>query len=145
MTTISPASDAMLLLLPQAMTSVAVARRLVVTAALQAGMACGVREDLAVVVSELVTNAVRHAQPLPEGSIELGYRMEPDGVSMRVQVRDGGATTPPRTRRSPAAATGGRGLVIVARLADSWGVEAGETSTTVWALVGGATVENPRG
>lgn len=144
MTSTTPTSGAVLMPLPHALASVAAARRVVVSAALHARMPRSAREDLAVVVSELVTNALRHARPLPDGQLELGYQLEPDGASMRVQVRDGGAATPPRARRPRTAATGGRGLAIVARLADSWGVHTGETSTTVWALVGGTTGEAPR-
>lgn len=145
MSTISPASGAVLMLLPHALASVAAARRVVVSAALQARMPRSAREDLAVVVSELVTNALRHARPLPDGQIELGYQYEAEDGSMRVQVRDGGAPTPPRTRSAQATSTDGRGLAIVARLADSWGVLTGETSTTVWALVSGMAGEAPRG
>lgn len=145
MSTISPASGAVLMLLPHALASVASARRVVVTAALQARMSRAAREDLAVVVSELVTNALRHARPLPDGQIELGYQYEAEDGSMRVHVRDGGASTPPRARKAHATATNGRGLAIVARLADSWGVHTGDTSTTVWALVSGTAGQHPHG
>lgn len=141
MSTISPASGAVLMLLPHALASVASARRVVVSAALQARMPRAAREDLALVVSELVTNALRHARPLPDGHIELGYQYEAQHGSMRVHVRDGGAPTPPRARKAHAAETNGRGLAIVARLASSWGVLTGDASTTVWALVGGMAAE----
>lgn len=67
------------------------------------------------VLSELVSNAVRHAGGYVEVSLVLA-----DG-RLTIQVRDGGDGVPaivPVARRT----IGGNGLDIVSRLADSWGV-----------------------
>ena len=86
----------------------------------------GVRSDLAVVVSELVTNAVRHGA----GEIHLVLSMVGE-ARLRVAVSDEG---PPGRLGIPARrrVETGRGLFIVERLAASWGVEAGAVGKTVW-------------
>ena len=89
-------------------------------------------EDARVVVSELVANSLRHAQPLDDHTIAVGWSMEPD--VLRVSVTDGGSpTSVPTTRRPGELATGGRGLKIVQTLAERWGVDTKGSTTTVWA------------
>jgi anti-sigma regulatory factor (Ser/Thr protein kinase) len=80
------------------------------------------REDAALLVSELVNNALLHGI----GAIRLRIDVEPDGV--RVEVSDQGnvAVAPNPTP----GAHGGWGLRIVDQLADEWGVLDG--STRVW-------------
>jgi anti-sigma regulatory factor (Ser/Thr protein kinase) len=80
------------------------------------------REDAALLVSELVSNALQHGI----GAISLRIDVETDGV--RVEVSDHGnvALAP----RPTPGAHGGWGLRIVDELADDWGVLAG--STRVW-------------
>lgn len=81
-------------------------------------------EDVVLVVSELVTNAVRHGR----GNVEL--RVAFDGERVKGEVRDeGGGFT--RQRRTPASgAAGGSGLSVVEQLASAWGVQDG--SARVW-------------
>lgn len=88
-------------------------------------------QDVLLVVSELVTNAVRHG---PAGRpIHLGVQR--DGV-VRVEVQDQGVGFDP-TVHSPGQPedlpTGGFGLVIVERLAKDWGVAPPGEPTSVWA------------
>lgn len=80
------------------------------------------RQDAALLVSELVTNAVTHGV----GEIWLRVDTETDGV--RVEVSDQGnvALAPSPTP----GAHGGWGLRIVDELASEWGVLEG--STRVW-------------
>ncbi len=85
----------------------------------------------AVVVSELVGNAVRHGAALPGGGLLASWEMV--DAALRVQVVDGGRG--PSGQRAPAApdAEGGRGLELVRALALRWGVFPGADSTAVWA------------
>ena len=91
-----------------------------------------VTDDVLLVVSELVTNAVRHGG----AGIELALTVLPDRV--RVAVSDSGATLPVVAPGQPAVdRPTGRGLLIVAATARDWGVDRGGTrpGKTVWAEV----------
>ncbi|HST49257.1 ATP-binding protein [Jatrophihabitans sp.] len=116
--------------------SAALARRSVLVAFGAAGVAGEPAHDAALIVSELVGNAVRHAAPLPSGQLAVRWVVDRDGYS--VSVTDGGSSTPATGRRIAARSAGaqdpsGRGLRIVAALADTWGVAAEDGATTVWA------------
>src|ERR1700712_3213680 len=77
--------------------------------------------------SELVTNAVVHAR----SAIELEAAWSHS--DLRVDVRDAGAgQVQAKTSPAPTEAEGGRGLAIVASLADSWGVEETGHGKSVW-------------
>lgn len=91
-------------------------------------------EDTALVVlSELLTNAVEHAQASPEREIQTRFQCERDGV--RIAVDDADAHLP-KTTRFRGVGNRGRGLLLVAALADCWGVRRrGSTGKSVWALV----------
>ena len=70
-----------------------------------------------ILVSELVTNAVLHGQPVITVAVEL----DPTGIT--VTVHDGGSTLPARNAALPdLRAPGGRGLPILNALASEWGV-----------------------
>jgi serine phosphatase RsbU (regulator of sigma subunit) len=87
-------------------------------------------EDLELVVTELVTNAVLHTH---EGDIELRLLELDDAV--RVEVEDAGHGMPVAVRESTEAMTG-RGLALVAALCRAWGVESGQPGhKVVWAEV----------
>ena len=87
--------------------------------------------DLRIVVTELITNAVRFG---PEQPIVLAIRIHPDG-SLSGEVSDGGATGVHIDRDRPPE-DGGMGLQIVDALAQSWGVRS--RSTDVWFELGGS-------
>jgi anti-sigma regulatory factor (Ser/Thr protein kinase) len=110
--------------------------------------------DAIAVVAELVGNAVRHASPLPGGVVRVAWRLcpaagdssgaggegGPDAVEVtghkdRIEVRvtDGGAAEPPHMRTVGPDSLDGRGLTIVAALADRWGVERDGLGQSVWA------------
>ena len=73
--------------------------------------------DLLLLVSELVTNAVRHA-----GTERFEVRLDVSPERVRVEVHDDGEGFEPRIApRSDGG--GGYGLFIVDRIADRWGVE----------------------
>ena len=87
-------------------------------------------EDTAVLlVSELVTNAVRHART---GGSVLALRLEIAGSWLRIEVHDADPRLPePRT---PAGHDeSGFGFVLIEALADKWGVRETGVGKAVWA------------
>lgn len=74
-------------------------------------------EDSRLMTTELVSNAVRHAPPEPDGNIVLGIDREPTIV--RIIVRDGGSHMDPNELF--AAQDGHFGLRVIDMLADHWG------------------------
>lgn len=85
--------------------------------------------DVRLLVSELVTNSVRHSGTHPPDSV--GLEVAVDRGTIRVEVRDGGSGFEPRPRESDRNMPGGWGLYLVERLADRWGV-ARNHFTRVW-------------
>ncbi|MFF5978729.1 SpoIIE family protein phosphatase [Streptomyces olindensis] len=80
------------------------------------------------VVSELVTNAIRYGRP------PIRLRLIRD-QSLLCEVSDAGSTTP-HLRRARASDEGGRGLLLVAQLAERWGTRHARQGKTVWAELG---------
>jgi anti-sigma regulatory factor (Ser/Thr protein kinase) len=83
--------------------------------------------DLLVLVTELVTNAVRHAGLGPTDSIEL--RLSAAAGVVRAEVHDPGPGFEP-VEREPGPG-GGFGLVLLRTLSDRWGISAAGP-TCVW-------------
>ncbi|MFF9806955.1 SpoIIE family protein phosphatase [Streptomyces coeruleorubidus] len=77
------------------------------------------------VVSELVTNAIRHAQP------PIQLRLIHD-KTLICEVSDGGNTAP-HLRRARTYDEGGRGLLLVAQLTGRWGTRQSASGKTIWA------------
>ncbi|WP_283139611.1 ATP-binding protein [Rhizohabitans arisaemae] len=135
-------SASSVVLLPHAPSSVAVARQRL-SADLHAwGVFATAVDDAVLVVSELLSNALRHARPLPSGQVKVAWQWA-DG-RVEVSVSDGGASTEPRAGRPTLSSLGGRGLGIVEHLADRWGVMHDGVTTTVWAVVN-APYPSPNG
>jgi anti-sigma regulatory factor (Ser/Thr protein kinase) len=86
----------------------------------------GRMRDVRLLVSELVTNAVKYGPE--EGAIRL--IVESDDRRTRFTVHDAGVGPLPEMRAEDDPAPGGHGLRLVDALADRWGVERG--STRVW-------------
>ena len=82
--------------------------------------------DVTLLVSELVTNAVRHAEG---GIVRLVVRLT-EGV-LRVEVHDPGHGFALRPAPSDPLRASGWGLVLVEELADRWGVDT-DPRTRVW-------------
>lgn len=94
-------------------------------------------DDAVLILSELLSNAYRHARPLGAGdSVRAAWGRTADG-GVSVSVTDGGGPTRPRLSNPSVTARGGRGLSIITSLARDWGVRDGGSSggVTVWAVV----------
>jgi anti-sigma regulatory factor (Ser/Thr protein kinase) len=100
--------------------------RTFVTAALERHNLSSLDGDLAVVVSELATNALRHASTEFTVTLEGG----PDAVT--VLVRDGSPNLPVLNAPDALSLTG-RGLQMVEWLSKDWGVRCDASGKTVWA------------
>jgi anti-sigma regulatory factor (Ser/Thr protein kinase) len=94
-------------------------------------------DDIAMVVSELLTNALRHALPdvgqaLRLGSVRLGL-VQP-GRCVLCAVADPSPQAP-APREADALCEGGRGLYVIGALADAWGcTPPSHVGKVVWAL-----------
>lgn len=84
-------------------------------------------DEAALLVSELVTNAIVHART----PVELAIDDRGSRAVLRVEVGDTGAGLPARREVGPDALSG-RGLAIVAALATSWGVDVTDAGKVVW-------------
>jgi anti-sigma regulatory factor (Ser/Thr protein kinase) len=120
-------------LLPCQPASVAVARHRIASEMRSAGTTDGAVDDAAIVVTELLTNAIRHASPLSGRWLQVTWDLEDESVE--IAVSDGGSTTLPRVSRPALSALGGRGLEIVETLSQRWGVCRTGPGTTVWAIL----------
>ncbi|MFB7114189.1 SpoIIE family protein phosphatase [Streptomyces sp. NPDC056190] len=78
------------------------------------------------IVSELVTNAIRYGKP------PVQLRMIHHNTTLICEVSDTSSTTP-HMRRARVYDEGGRGLLLVAQLADRWGTRHTPTGKTIWA------------
>ncbi|MEZ3182733.1 SpoIIE family protein phosphatase [Streptomyces pimonensis] len=79
------------------------------------------------VVSELVTNAIRYGRP------PIQLRLIHDG-SLVCEVSDAGSTSP-HLRRARSFDEGGRGLLLVAQFAWHWGTRRAGRGKTIWAEI----------
>jgi anti-sigma regulatory factor (Ser/Thr protein kinase) len=86
-------------------------------------------ENLRLLVSELVTNSIRHARSPAQASVDLRVELLPDRV--RVEVGDRGLGFDPQARSPDHRGPSGWGLYFVDRLADRWGVRR-KGGTLVW-------------
>lgn len=106
--------------IPVAPEAVALARDAVVRAVVDRSSAQRI-DDLRLLTSEIVTNALRHAGMGSQDSLAVGVDISPDRI--RVEVADHGPGFDPDDLEAPTAErVGGWGLVLVRQLADHWGV-----------------------
>ena len=102
-----------------------------VTRRLSQRVTVGALDDVRLLLTELITNALRHSDVAPGDEIEVKAEVA-DGA-IRIEVSDPGRNGPVAPRE-PGANGGGFGLYLVERLTNRWGVER-EDGTTVWAEV----------
>jgi anti-sigma regulatory factor (Ser/Thr protein kinase) len=101
--------------------------------------------DIAIVVSELLTNALRHARPgsgdgRARRSVRLGLLQLGPGVLCAVADP---STAAPVLRPPGALGETGRGLHIVCALSDRWGYTSSGTGKVVWAMFTARLTEPP--
>lgn len=120
--------------------SAAAVRRTITSELTRVGAPADAVFDAAVISSELMGNAITHARATTSGG-QLLVRWHVTQNTYTFSVTDGGPDPDDETehpnrvgvRLAQDSDTSGRGLAIVSRIADAWGVSHGEDgSTTVW-------------
>jgi anti-sigma regulatory factor (Ser/Thr protein kinase) len=82
--------------------------------------------DIVLSASELTTNAINH------GARPIRLRLRKQRSHLMLEVRDSGAGIP-SMRPSEPDEVSGRGLLIVSRVSERWGIRSGPAGKTVWA------------
>jgi anti-sigma regulatory factor (Ser/Thr protein kinase) len=101
--------------------------RRAVTSALRGwGVSSDDRDVVALLTSELVTNAIRHGEP------PVRLLAERSDSSVTVSVEDASSRSPAPVQDTAWDAGGGRGLHLVDHLADGWGVTLNGHGKRVW-------------
>jgi anti-sigma regulatory factor (Ser/Thr protein kinase) len=77
--------------------------------------------DLHLLATELITNAVLHANVGESDTIEL--QVAPSQAGLHVSVTDPGADTRPEVQDLDPTVPGGMGLFLVEQISSAWGVE----------------------
>jgi anti-sigma regulatory factor (Ser/Thr protein kinase) len=90
-----------------------------------------VLDDLRLIVSELVTNSIRHAGLRTGDPITLEISVDEQAIRLELRDRGRGFEPPPATPASPFQESGW-GLFLVSKLTDRWGVSTQGGVTTVW-------------
>ncbi len=115
--------------LPADLSAARAARDHVNEYATDAAIAEDLADSLTLVASELAVNAVRHG----EGDATLTLQRAESGI--RVSVQGSSPTGDPTIGDADELATSGRGLAIVASLAQDWGWTRDGDLVTVWAIL----------
>ena len=113
------------LVLPADLTSVRQARRFARDVAIEWGLD-GLVDEIQLGVSELVTNAVRHARTDVVMTLVLGTKL-----TVEVQDSDPELRHPTVPTTDPLS-TSGRGLQIVSAVSSDWGVRSAPEGKVVW-------------
>lgn len=116
--------NAVVAVLPPRAASATRAREIVIAQCTSWGLA-SLCDDIALVVTELVANAIRHA------GTDIEITLAPIESGVRLEVRDG-SMRPLRPRAALSSDEGGRGLLLVDALATRYGVEGEPDGKRVW-------------
>jgi anti-sigma regulatory factor (Ser/Thr protein kinase) len=120
--------------LPHEVSAVADARRRLGVYLKRYRVARAASDDAQLVLSELLSNAIRYAPPLPAGEVRAAWWIDKAGI--HVEVTDGRGDTEPRRITDPhPESIGGRGLAIVDVLTSTWDVRTATTHRTVHAII----------
>ena len=87
-----------------------------------------VLDDAVLLVSELVTNSVKHGGPPVVVAVDC------DGEGLQVRVRDGSPSLPEPRVAAPTAENG-RGLELLQTISDAWGVDPEADGKHVWFVI----------
>ena len=128
-----PSVQLIRLTLPAAPAAVRLARR-AIRDALAAWSLARLEETAVLLVSELVTNAVRHAKDAGTVTLELAS----EGTWLRIEVQDADSRWP-QPRTPDGCDESGFGFVLVDALASKWGVRQTPAGKAVWAELQTAT------
>jgi serine/threonine-protein kinase RsbW len=131
------------LALPHSHASVRLARARLANDLLSRDLPALVVQDALLVATEILTNAIRHAPPLPSGVVLMSWEL--CGETVRLEITDGGSPDwlgqalasggPGSVPRRASLAPGGRGMLIVDALCPEWGIRPSTEGKTVWAGV----------
>jgi anti-sigma regulatory factor (Ser/Thr protein kinase) len=89
-----------------------------------------VMDDVSLLVTELVTNAVRHGGAVKGKPIRVEFQRQADRV--RVEVVGPGAGFERPSKLTNGDSSGGWGLFLVDRIAEQWGTRPAPAGTCVW-------------
>src|SRR3954447_7786319 len=108
--------------------------------ALEGRVDSGLLGDIRLLVSELITNSVRHSSVRPDDLVHLTVSVSES--TLRVEVADPGEGFEAKPRDADRTRPGGWGLYLVDQLSDRWGVGR-DHMNRVWFEMdhGGATAE----
>jgi two-component sensor histidine kinase len=119
---LAPAHHDVVVALPARPEAAGAARRLLV----REGLDPDVDHTVCLLVSEIVTNSIRHAGLTESDRVVLAARLTDDFA--RVEVRDNGPGFDPDVRHGAQ----GFGLRMLDKLASRWGVDSDDSGTRVW-------------
>ncbi|MFD0884381.1 ATP-binding protein [Streptosporangium algeriense] len=102
------------------------------------GVSCAdLLDDVLLLLSEVVTNAVVHSDSARHEEGLVTVRIGVGNGMVHVEVLDAGSETGgPAVREATADGLGGRGLFLVDLLSADWGAHCGEMGGAVWFRVG---------
>ena len=120
--------DAVRVVLAPDQAATAIARQ-VVKDACRAWLLDDVQEPAQLIITELVSNVVRHA------GTEMEVSLTASPGALRLAVRDGHPAPPRPNAAGGTLAESGRGLVVIQALATEWGTTPAGDGKVVWAVL----------